>query len=98
MGGVIGLKRGFGGIAVFAHTTLAGVALLEYVEGGERMYCVLQSHVGAILLASWYRPPDDDGTSMNELLTEPQLLPSEVVGTIVLGDIKYSSPKIVARF
>ena len=63
---VIGPKSGFGGIAVFAHTALTSVALLE---GAERMYCVLHTHLGAILLANWYRPPDDDGTSMNQLLT-----------------------------
>ena len=62
------------------------VALLEYVDGAERMYCVLHTHIGAILLASLYRPPDDDGSSINELLSELRRLRRQVVGTIVLGD------------
>ena len=67
---MMGPKKGFGGIAVFAHTAMASVALLEYVDGAERMYCVLRTHIGGILLANWYRPTDDDGSSMDQLLSE----------------------------
>ena len=83
----MGPKRGFGGIAIFARVALTSVALLEYVDAAERMYCVLHTHIGAILLANWYRPPDDDGSSMNNLLAELRRLRCEFVGTILLGDI-----------
>ena len=36
---VLGPKRGYGGIAVFVRTTLADIALVEYVSGAERMWC-----------------------------------------------------------
>ena len=83
----MGPKRSFGGIAIFARVALTSVALLEYVDAAERMYCVLHTHIGAILLANWYRPPDDDGSSMNNLLAELRRLRCEFVGTILLGDI-----------
>ncbi len=67
---VFGPKRGFGGIATFARASLTSIALLEYVDTAERMYCVLRTHIGAILLGNWYRPPDDDGSSMVDLLAE----------------------------
>ena len=82
-----GPKKGFCGIAVVAQTALTSVALLEYVDGAERMCCVLRTHIGGILFANCYRPPDDDGSSMDQLLSEFRRLRSEVVGTIVLGDI-----------
>ena len=75
------------------------MALLEYVDGAERMYCVLHTHIGAIFLAKWHRPPDDDGSLMNELLASLRHLRSEVVGTVGrLGRYKYSSPKEAATF
>ena len=82
-----GAKHGFGGIAIYARIDLTSLALLEYVESAERMYCILHTHIGAILLSNWYRPPDDDGSSLDTLSAELHRLQQEVIGTIILGDL-----------
>ena len=37
-----GPKRGFGGVAVYARSSLADIALFEYIEGAERMWFFLR--------------------------------------------------------
>ena len=82
----MGPKKGYGGIAIFVRNSLSSIAVLEYSETSERMWCVLHTHIGALLLGNWYRPPDDDGRSMNALDDEIQRLRTEVVGIILVGD------------
>ena len=84
---VLGPKRGYGGIAVFVRTTLADIALVEYVSGAERMWCVLHTNLGALLIGNWYRPPDDDGRSAAMLQAEIERLRCDCVGVILVGDI-----------
>ena len=84
---VLGPKRGFGGIAVFARAALTDIALVEYISGAERMWCVLHTNLGALLIGNWYRPPDDDGISMNGLLDEIERLRGDYIGVILLGDL-----------
>ena len=90
---VLGPKQGYGGIAVFARDSLANIALLEYVDGVERMWCVLHTHVGPLLLGNWYRPPDEPGDSMDTLVEEIQRLRSDCIGVILIGDINIHHKK-----
>ncbi len=83
----LGPKKGFGGIAVFARTSLTSVALVEYVDDAERMWCVLHTNIGALMLGNWYRAPDEDGSSMDKLPEELNRLRAEAIGTILLGDL-----------
>ena len=83
----LGPKCGYGGIAVFARTNITDIALVEYINGAERMWCVLHTNIGALLIGNWYRPPDEDGNSISILQAEIERLRSECVGVILLGDI-----------
>ena len=84
---VLGPKRGYGGIIVFARTALADIAVVEYITDAERMWCVLHTNLGALLIGNWYRPPDEDGSSVIILPTEIERLRCDCVGVILLGDI-----------
>ena len=83
----LGPKCVYGGIAVFARTNITDIALVEYINGAERMWCVLRTNIGALLIGNWYRPPDEDGNSISILQAEIERLRSECVGVILLGDI-----------
>ena len=82
-----GPKRGFGGVAVYARSSLADIALVEYIEGAERMWCVLHTNVGALLLGNWYRAPDENDSSIASLQSEILRLRGEYIGVILLGDL-----------
>ena len=49
---LLGPKRGYGGIAILARDSLTNIALLECVEGAERMWCILHTR-----LAPWKLVP-----------------------------------------
>ena len=57
----------YGGIAIFAQTKIADTASVEYITGAERMWCVLHTNIGALLIGNWYKPPDEDCSSINML-------------------------------
>ncbi len=90
---LLGPKRGYGGIAILARDSLTNIALLEYVGGAERMWCILHTHVGALLLGNWYRPPDETGESMDTLVDEMRRLRPECVGVILVGDVNIHHKK-----
>ena len=83
----VGPKAGYGGVAVYAKNTLSNIALLEHSDGAERSWCILHTHIGAILLGNWYRAPDAGDSSIETLPAELDRLRAEVVGVILLGDI-----------
>ena len=84
---LLGPKCGFGGIAIFARSSLTNIALLEYEDGAERMWCALLTNLGTILLGNWYRPPDDDGSSLDGLAAAISRLQSDVIGILLVGDV-----------
>ena len=84
---LLGPKRGYGGVAVFASNSMSSIALSHYSESAERMWCTLHTNIGDLLLANWYRPPDDDGTCIDTFVEEINNMRGGVVGVIVLGDL-----------
>ena len=84
---ILGPKRGFGGVAVFAKNSLSSVSLEEYSDSAERMWCFLHTNIGTILIGNWYRPPDDNGASMEMLPEEIERLSRDAIATLVLGDM-----------
>ena len=84
---LLGPKCGFGGIAIFARSSLTNIALLEYEDGAERMWCALLTNLGTILLGNWYRPPDDDGSSLDGLAAAISRLQGDVIGVLLVGDV-----------
>ena len=93
-----GPKRGYGGIAVFARTALANIALVKYVIGAQRMWCVLRTNIGALLIGNWRGPPDEEASSINMLQAEIERLRNDWVGAIVLGDINTHTQTLTAIF
>ena len=45
---VLGPKRGFGGVAIFARASLVNIDWVEYIVAAERMWCVLRTNLGAL--------------------------------------------------
>ena len=72
---------------MFVRTKFADIALVEYISGAERMWCVLHTNIGALLIGNWYRPLDENGSSINMLQSEIERLRDDCVGVILLGDI-----------
>ena len=68
-------------------TSLTSVALVEYEDSAERMWCTLHTNIGTILLGNWYRAPDENGSSLLSLTGELRRLREDVVGTILVGDL-----------
>ena len=79
---LLGPKRGFGGIAIFAKNSMTSVSLGEFSASAERMWCNLHTNIGTILIGNWYRPPDDKGNSLDSLEEELSRLGSDVIATI----------------
>ena len=47
---VLGPTRGFGRVAIFARASLADIGLIEYIVAAERMWWVLHTNLGALLI------------------------------------------------
>ena len=84
---ILGPKKGFGGIAIFAKNSFTSVSLGEYSICSERMWCNLHTNIGTFLIGNWYRPPDDNGSSLESLPEELSRLSSDAIATILLGDM-----------
>ena len=84
---VLGPKRGFGGVAIFARVSLVDIALVECIVAAERMWCVLHTNLGALLIGNWYRAPDESGTSIAILKAEIERLRGDFVGILLVGDV-----------
>ena len=94
-----------GGVLVFVlDEFFERVTLLEKSTVAERVWAVVHSDQGPILVCCWYRPPapGDTGT-LDSFEKEWRGLRGDVIGTIVLGDLnvhsrrwlKYSSKETV---
>ena len=51
------------------------------------MWCALLTNLGTILLGNWYRPPDDDGSSLDGLAAAISRLQGDVIGILLVGDV-----------
>ena len=61
-------RRRYGSIAV-VRAKLADIDFVEHIAGAERMWCVLKTNLKSLLISNWYRPPDEDGSSVVMLQT-----------------------------
>ena len=82
-----GPKAGFGGVAIYAHTSLSNIALQLKSQDSERIWCILHTNIGAFLVGNWYRAPDTGDASVLSLSTELASLRGDVVGVILAGDV-----------
>ena len=79
-------KVGYGGVAIFAHTSFHAVSSHFCSVDSERIWCILHTNCGNILIGNWYRAPDDSDASVRSLSSELQSLRSEFIGAVILGD------------
>ena len=77
------------GIAAFALNAIApDVILLSKSEITERMWLLIHTQLGAILVCVWYRRPDPGEVhSVISLREEHQKLSKDVIGTLIIGDL-----------
>ena len=81
--------RKFGGVAVFAQSDLAdSMTLMTASKVHERVWIVVHSDLGPLLIGVWYRPPEPGETdSIDTLREEWQELSKDAVATIIIGDM-----------
>jgi hypothetical protein len=77
------------GIAAYALEAIAeDLVLLEKSKVSERMWLLLHTSIGGILLGIWYRRPDrGEVLSISTLWEEYGRLKKESIGTIIVGDL-----------
>ena len=85
-----GSGSGRGGVAIFATSSIADkVTCVHSSSKAERVWVVIHSSMGEVLLGTWYRTPgatDHDG-SIQSLQNEHTELASSVAGTLLVGDL-----------
>ena len=79
-------KIGYGGVAIFAHTSFHAVSPFLSSENSERVWCILHTNLGSIAIGNWYRAPDDSGTSVRSFPVEFNSFRSNFIGAIIVGD------------
>jgi len=80
--------QAWGGVLVFVLAELDGsIVLVHTSDVAERMWFVLHTDVGPVLLCAIYRPPSRGNIEViSTLFSELPALRADVVGTIVIGD------------
>ena len=84
---LLGPKRGYGGVAIYVRSDVSSLVALEQSDSAERSWALLHTNIGSFLVGNWYRPPDDDGSSMQNLGSELERLREDCVGVILIGDV-----------
>ena len=91
--------RNCGGVDAFAMTEVSGsITLLEASATSERLWFVVHSDLGPYLVGAWYRPPVQGEVETIRTLREEWLrLSSNVIGTVIVGDINVHHKKWLRR-
>jgi hypothetical protein len=91
--------RKCGGVAVYVQSRLAEcVTLLQKSITHERLWILVHSDLGPLLIACWYRPPDPgEVESIKTLHKEWSELSVEAMGTIIAGDMNVHHTKWLRR-
>ena len=84
---------------MFAETSMAeSVTLLHKSSIHERVWIIVHSNLGPLLIACWYRPPVQGETeSIRTLREEWDELSSEAVGAIIVGDMNIHHQRWLRR-
>ena len=76
-----------GGVAVYCKCALRCVSVLSTSAVAERLWCILHTNAGAILLCVWYRAPDAGIDPIETFHDVFKNLAVDVLGSIVFGDM-----------
>ena len=81
--------RTHGGVALFARSNIEDeVTLFLRSDSAERLWHILHTSHGPVLLCIWYRPPaPGEVESIRSMITEWLDLSESVIGTIIIGDL-----------
>ena len=82
-------------MAIFALAQCAeNITLLELSQTSERLWILVHSDYGPILVGGWYRPPvQGELDSIKTLREEWNQLSEHAIGTIILGDMNTHQKK-----
>ena len=76
-----------GGVLVFARACIVeAVTCVKKCEDCERLWLIVHSCLGPVLLGCWYRPPDSGADSIHSLGTDLEELVDDCMAVVVLGD------------
>ena len=80
--------QSFGGILLLVKKEFDGcISMVHKSTTAERMWFIMHTDVGPILLSVWYRPPAQGNiSSISTLATELNQFRDEVIGTAIVGD------------
>ena len=77
-----------GGVLVFIQKTLASLAATVLIsEKAERVWIILHTDQGPVLLCVWYRPPGRECNFLEALEEEWRELAHLAIGTLIVGDL-----------
>ena len=82
-----GANAGFGGVAVYARQNFTGIVFLNNSLATERVWCILHTHFGKIVLGNLYRAPDAGLDSIYNLPKEIDQHKHHGIGTLLCGDM-----------
>ena len=81
-----------GGVAIFACTDkITRFSELEVSATHERIWILIHTDEGPLLLGCWYRPPREPLDGIARFQEELKRLRAQAVGTIVIGDLNVHS-------
>ena len=80
--------RTHGGVLVLVRIELRdAVTCIKECDDRERLWLIMRSIFGPMLLGCWYRPPDSGADSIQSLGTDIEQLAVDTIGTLVVGDL-----------
>ena len=82
-----------GGIIAFCRDDVKHVVEWSISVDAERIWLLVHTDLGSIAIGNWYKSPSADDDHITSFRTELSTLQSEVIGTIVAGDMNIHHSK-----
>ena len=88
-----------GGVIIFALCSLADALTTVMISTvSERIWCILHSSFGPLLLCGWYRPPNrGEVDSILSFVEEFKHLKHQAISTIVFGDMNVHQLRLLTH-
>ena len=72
---------------MYARNGFSGIVFLSESKTAVRIWCILHTHLGGIVLGNWYRAPDAGSESIDSLTDELDELKQHGIGFLLCGDM-----------
>ena len=76
-----------GGVLTLCRDDVKNIVFLSHSACAERSWHLIQRDSGSILIVNWYRPPSEDGTSIDGLNSEMQAHAHQTDELVICGDL-----------